>query len=153
MFLSNHKLSKMNQPKKIALIALASIASCSILLAGCPIYQVFYAGMHGRAELNRATYNRQVVVQEAEAKEQAAIHLYSADTIRAHGVARANQIIGQSLNNNEAYLRWLWVDALEHQQNVIYVATEAGLPITEAGRLGQFQSKKDTLVASKKHSD
>lgn len=127
-------------------IIILSFLTLAAGLTGCPAYSVWYSGMHGRAELNRATYNRQVQVQEAIAKEEAAAHLQGADTTRAHGVARANQIIGQSLNNNEAYLRWLWVDALEHQQNVIYVATEAGLPITEAGRLGV---KKDSSIRVK----
>ena len=56
---------------------------------------------------------------------------------RAKGVAAANKIIGDSLHGNEAYLRYLWIDGLrEHGKGaaVIYVPTEAGLPILEAGR-------------------
>ena len=61
--------------------------------------------------------------------------LAAADTIRARGVARSNQIIGESLRNNEAYLHWLWIDNIEkNPQAVIYVPTEANLPILETGR-------------------
>ncbi len=51
------------------------------------------------------------------------------------GVARANEIIGKSLEGNEAYLRYLWINGLEQNPNaVIYVPTEGSLPILEAGR-------------------
>jgi len=51
------------------------------------------------------------------------------------GVAAANKIIGDSLHNNEDYLRYLFVNGLEHTSNqVIYVPTEANLPILEASR-------------------
>jgi hypothetical protein len=54
---------------------------------------------------------------------------------RARGVAEANKIIGESLKGNEAYLRWQWIQNLESGSNsVIYVPTEAGLPILEAGQ-------------------
>ena len=50
-------------------------------------------------------------------------------------MAAANEIIGQSLKNNEAYLRYLWIQNLESGSNsVVYVPTEAGLPILEAGK-------------------
>ena len=50
-------------------------------------------------------------------------------------MAKANEIIGGSLKGNEEYLRYLWIDNLEKGNNsVIYVPTEAGLPILEANR-------------------
>jgi hypothetical protein len=58
-----------------------------------------------------------------------------AEVERARGVAQANKIIGDSLKDNEGYLRYLWIDSLAHTQDkVIYVPTEAGLPVLEAGR-------------------
>lgn len=55
--------------------------------------------------------------------------------MRAEGVAKANKIIGDSLKGNEAYLRYLWIDKLEgSKQQVIYVSTETGLPLLEAGK-------------------
>jgi regulator of protease activity HflC (stomatin/prohibitin superfamily) len=61
--------------------------------------------------------------------------LAAAEVERARGVAEANKIIGESLKGNEAYLRWQWIQNLESGSNsVIYVPTEAGLPILEAGQ-------------------
>ena len=61
--------------------------------------------------------------------------LADAEIARAVGVAKANKIIGDSLKDNEQYLRYLWIDSLQQTQNqIIYVPTEAGLPILEAGK-------------------
>lgn len=98
-------------------------------------YNVWRAGMAGKAELMQADWNRQIAVREAEAKRESAVSLAQAEVERAKGVAQANKIIGDSLKNNEEYLRYLWVDSLKETQNkVIYVPTEANLPILEASR-------------------
>lgn len=103
---------------------------------GCPKYNVYSQKMHGEAEYAQALYNRKVKTLEAIAAESSAVFLAAADTIRAAGVARSNAIIGQSLKDNEAYLRWLYIDGFKENKNlqIIYVPTEAGLPILEAGR-------------------
>ncbi len=98
------------------------------------VYNVWAQGKEGEAELAKATANRQISIQEAMAKEESAKHLAQAEIVRAEGVAKANQIIGNSLQGNEAYLRYLWIDGLHTGKNqVIYVPTEANLPILEAG--------------------
>jgi len=102
-----------------------------------PSYNIYMKELRGKADLAEATYNRQIAVQEAEAKKEASKSLADAEVIRAQGVAKANEIIGQSLNNNEAYLRYLWIDSLHDQQHqIIYVPTESNLPLLEAGRIG-----------------
>lgn len=114
---------------------LAVIALVASAMYGCPQYHVWSQGLVGQAELRRAEQNRQITIQEATAKEEAAKHLARAEVERAKGVAEANKIIGDSLKNNEEYLRYLWVHSLEQTQNrVIYVPTEANLPILEAGK-------------------
>ncbi|MBQ9788843.1 MAG: membrane protease subunit [Lentisphaeria bacterium] len=118
------------------LITVISVAVVLLfaLLYGVPKYQVWQQGLKGQAELARAEQNRKIAVQEAEAKKDSAKALAEAEVIRAEGIAKANRIIGDSLKENEAYLRYLWIQALtENQQDVIYVPTEAGLPILEAG--------------------
>jgi len=76
---------------------------------------------------------------EAHAKFEASIELAKADTVRARGIAQSNQIIGQSLKGNPEYLTWLYIDNLKETQNqIIYVPTEASLPILEAGKLSSF---------------
>lgn len=120
------------------------IGFCSIIAVGVTImglcfvtahYGVWSARKQGEAEYARAECNRCIKVLEAEARKEAAKCLADAEVIRAHGVAKANLIIGDSLKDNESYLRYLWIDGLGHcPGNVIYVPTEAGLPILEAGK-------------------
>lgn len=97
---------------------------------GCPQYRVYSARKSGEAILAHAKYSREVAVAEAKAKMESSALLAQADTIRAHGVAASNKIIGLSLNENEAYLRWLWIDNLEkNPQAVFYIPTnEIGVP-------------------------
>ena len=107
------------------------------LMAGCPYYSVWQQGLAGKAALERATQDRQIAIQEAQAKKESATMLADAEIARARGVAEANKIIGDSLKGNEAYLRYLWIDGLKTDNTqVVYVPTEAGIPILEAGRMG-----------------
>lgn len=102
---------------------------------GCPQWNVYSQKMEGEAILAHAQSSREVAVAEARAKMESAEMLAQADTIRAHGVARSNEIIGHSLRENEAYLRWLWISELKDTQGqIIYVPTEAQIPILEAGK-------------------
>ncbi len=108
---------------------------CGGALYGCPAYQVYSARKTGEAELARADQNRQIAVQEAKAAFEAADYKAKAEVRRAEGVAQANKIIGDSLKDNEAYLRYLYVNDLANTKDqVIYVPTEGGLPILEAGK-------------------
>ena len=119
----------------IALLAL-------ILLFGVPVYNVWQQEMTGKAELSRAEQNRQIRIQEAKAKREAAVFEAEAEVERAKGVAQANKIIGESLNENENYLRYLWIQSLnDGNAETIYVPTEANLPILEADRFSQPKRK------------
>ena len=102
-----------------------------------PIYQIWAKARHGEAQLREAGYNRQIKVTEAQALLESERLNKESEIVRAEGVARANQIVAGSIN--EQYIRYLWVKTLDHEGNktVIYVPTEAQLPITEAPRLNQ----------------
>lgn len=104
----------------------------------CPKWNVYSKRLSGEAQLAEAESNRKIAIAEAEAKKESAQALAEAEIIRARGVAEANKIIGDSLKQNEGYLRYLYIQSLseaETQGNkVIYIPTEAGLPILEAGR-------------------
>lgn len=115
-------------------IATFLIALVVLGMWGCPQYAVYSARKNGEAQLAHAQSSKEVAVAEAKAKKESASYLADADTIRAIGIARSNKIIGSSLTPE--YLHWFWIDGLEKNQNaVIYVATEANLPIMEANRL------------------
>jgi predicted aminopeptidase len=117
-------------------------------LWGCPKYKVYQQRKEGEAMLAHAQSSREVAVAEAKAKMEAATMLAQADTIRAHGIARSNQIIGQSLT--AAYLHWFWIDNIDKSNNVIYVPTESNLPIMEAGRLNGKLLVSDTVALNHK---
>lgn len=104
--------------------------------AGVSIYSVWAKMKEGQAELAQAEANRQIKIYEAKAIEESAKHLAQAEIERAKGVAEANKIIGDSLTGNESYLRYLWISSLssDKTKEVIYVPTEANLPILEAGK-------------------
>ena len=117
------------------LIAGAVVVGVPGCMYAYPQYKVWEQGLAGQAELRRAEQNRLIAVQEAHAKMESAKLLGDAEVARARGVAEANKIIGDSLKGNEAYLRYLWIHNLADTKNqVIYIPTEGGLPILEAGR-------------------
>lgn len=109
-------------------------------LWGCPKYNVWEQGLKGQAELKRAEQNRQIRINEAMAKDEAATFEAAAEIKRAHGVAEANKIISGSLAGDAGsnYLRYRYIVMLEETggagRETIYIATEAGMPILEAGR-------------------
>ncbi len=127
---------KNNETLLFTIIACIIIVLC---LSGMPIkkvYDVWAYRKEGEAELAKAESNRQIKTLEAKASEESAKHLAQAEIIRARGVAEANKIIGDSLRGNEAYLRYLWISNLEcKDKEIIYIPTEANMPIFEAGRL------------------
>lgn len=124
--------------RAIRLGVLTGVVVTLVLLVGCPLYRVYDREMTGRAELAQASSNRQIRTLEAQAQLDAAKHLANAEIERARGVAEANRIIGDSLKGNEDYLRYLWIHNLEVAESkgatIIYVPTEANLPILEATR-------------------
>jgi hypothetical protein len=100
---------------------------------GCPQYQVYSQEMSGLARLKESESSRKIAVEEAKAKKDSAKMLAEAEVERAKGVAEANKIIGDSLKGNDAYLRYLWINGLQDgSSEVIYIPTEANLPILEA---------------------
>jgi hypothetical protein len=107
------------------------------LFMGWPQYRVYQQRLSGEAALAEAQSSRQVTILEARAKKESAVALAEAEVIRAEGAAKANAILQNSLGGPEGYLRYLQIQALEGSKaSLIYVPTEAGLPMTEARRLG-----------------
>lgn len=114
-------------------VLFGGIGSCMVVM---PAYNVYYERKEGEAELARAESNRDIAVLEAKAKFESSKSLADAEVVRAEGVARANKIIGDSLNGNESYLRYLWIQGLQtNQMQVVYIPTEANLPLLEATRM------------------
>jgi regulator of protease activity HflC (stomatin/prohibitin superfamily) len=127
-------VNKDNTMRNALIISGSFIASLIIINAVVgPLYNVWAQSLQGKAELQKAEYTRQVAVLEAQAKKDSASQLAEAEVIRAEGVAKANQIIGDSLKDNREYLQYLYITGLEEGSNkgnvTIYVPTEGGMPV------------------------
>ena len=131
----------MNQEPNYAAWSIAGfLGLCALVtvgMVGCPHYTVYRQRLEGAALLAHAQSAKEVAVAEAKAKMESAELLAQAEVARAKGVAQANEIIGASLRDNEAYLRYLWiidVAAAGTDKTVVYIPTEGNMPILEAGR-------------------
>lgn len=120
----------------VSVLGFGGVIVVSLVLWGCPQYNVYSQKMEGEAQLAHAEYSKKVQVQDAMGKLEAAKSLALAEVERARGISAANKIIGDSLKGHEEYLRWLYIEGLrEHKENqIIYIPTEGGLPLLEAGR-------------------
>jgi hypothetical protein len=121
----------------LVILCVVVLILCAIGIASwiMPQYNVWRKELAGKAALREAEWDRQIEVLEAQAKKDSATMLAEAEVLRAEGVAAANAIIGESLKDSEAYLRYLWIQGLNDSTGeVIYVPTEANLPILEAVR-------------------
>ena len=120
---------------KVDWLAIGGVVFVLILfggfLWGIPNYKVYARELNGKAQLKEAEWNRQIAVQEAEALKESAKLMAEAEVIRAKGIAEANEIIAGSLTDN--YIKYKFVEGLnDGNTEVIYVPTEANLPILEA---------------------
>ena len=121
----------------IIALCLAVCIVAGMVLIGYPVYNVWSSEQAGKAALAEAESSRQIAVVEAKAKMDSAKSLADAEIIRAQGVAKANEIIGKSLQDNDEYLDYLWLTekiGIDADKEIVYVPTEAQLPILEAGR-------------------
>jgi len=66
-------------------------------------------------------------VQEKEFELEQAKKEAEIEVARAHGAAESQKIINATLS--DGYLHYLWIQTLNKNPNVIYVATEANMPI------------------------
>lgn len=108
----------------VALIILA-------LLFGIPRYRVWQQEMEGKAEFAKAEQNRQIKIEEAKANLEAEKLNAQAEIERAKGAAEAIKIENGSLTGT--YIQYLWVrQQNEALEKVVYIPTEANLPILEA---------------------
>ena len=103
---------------------------------GCKEYNRYQGRQDAKNDLVRAQSTRKIKVEEAIAARLSAVELAKAEVERSKGVAQANSIIANSIT--PAYLRYFYIQQLAEVEHaggtIIYVPTEAGLPILEAGR-------------------
>lgn len=104
---------------------------------GLPLYNVWSQEMEGKAEFAKAEQNRKIKIEEAKANLEAEKLNAQAEVERAKGAAEAIRIENGSIT--PTYIQYLWVRQQSDLNNktVIYVPTEANLPMLESTRLLQ----------------
>ena len=102
---------------------------------GLPKYRVWSQEMEGKAEFAKAEQNRRIKIEEAKANLEAEKLNAHAEIERAKGAAEAIKIENGSIT--PTYIQYLWVrqQNASSENKIIYIPTEAGLPILEAGRI------------------
>ena len=122
--------------KYIVIATVAVLAFVGIAMFGMPIYRVWSQEMRGKAQLAEAEQNRRIKVEEARANLEAEKLNAKAEIERAKGAAEAIKIENGTLT--QTYIQYLWVRNQNNlnEKTVIYIPTEANLPILEAGRRG-----------------
>lgn len=104
-----------------------------------PIYNVWRAHKEGEADLAQARNEQQIQITQAESRLKAAEFNKKAAIVEAEAVAAQIEKIGKNLKDHALYLRWQWIRMMEERHSksdTIYVATEGGIPILEAGKRG-----------------
>ena len=113
-------------------LLLGGIGGC---MFGLPKYRVWSQEMEGKAEFAKAEQNRRIKIEEAKANLEAEKLNAQAEIERAKGAAEAIKIENGSIT--PTYIQYLWVrqQNASSENKIIYIPTEAGLPILEAGRI------------------
>jgi hypothetical protein len=110
---------------------IAVVIVLAVVMIGLPTYNVYSKQMQGKAAYEQAVQDRRIRV---------------AEVARARGTNEANRIMAESLGGPENYLRWAYIDMLKETagksgRETIYIPTEAGMPVLEAGRVSRRQTE------------
>ena len=128
-----------NQPNYIIqalgwiLVAVLVIGVLWGLVALSKTYMIWSKQQDGKAQLAEATFSKQVKVEEGKANLEAEKLNAQAEIERAKGASESMRIENGQLT--EQYIRYLFVRQNDlSDKNTIYIPTEGGLPILEAGK-------------------
>ncbi len=129
----NNETNEYKVSKIVAHTLLGVVIFIALLMAILPIYNVWSKQQRGRAALSEAEFSKQVKLEEAKSNLEAEKLNALAEIERAKGAAESIKIEGGQLTEN--YIKYLWIRNLETgDKQLIYVPTEAGLPVLEAGK-------------------
>ncbi len=97
-----------------------------VLLRDVRLPAVFSQSIEIKLKTEQEALQKEFELQKAKKDAEIAI-------AKAEGVAQSNKIIAESVS--EKYLRYRWVESLQSsEKQIVYVPTEANLPILEAHR-------------------
>ena len=105
-----------------------------VLLRDVRLPPSFAASIEAKLRAEQESFQKEFELDKA--KKDAEI-----EVARAEGVAKSNKIIAESIT--DPYLRYKWIEGLQRSTDstVVYVPTEANLPLLEANRFDQMMKK------------
>ena len=123
----------------VVVLFVGVVALLALILLGLPTYNVYRKQMAGKAAYEQAVQDRRIRVLEAQAALDSARLTAQAEIERARGTNESNRIMSESLGGPDNYLRWAYIHMLQEtagqgDRQIIYLPTEAGMPILEAGQ-------------------
>lgn len=121
--------------RNLIIVVVGALLLIGAWMWGGPKYNVWRQEMRGKAQFAEAEQNRRIKIEEAKANLEAEKLNAQAEIERAKGAAEAIAIENGSLT--PTYIQYLWVRQQNANVNnkIIYIPTEAGLPVLEAGRM------------------
>lgn len=123
-------MSEKEMIKTLVLPGIGLIVAAFITVAGIRIFNVWCQEMRGKAALAEASQSRKIQVEQAKAELESA-------KLRA----KAIKIVGEMAKKYPEYRYQEYIGAFAealkdgHIQQIIYVPTEAGIPLLEASRM------------------
>lgn len=121
----------MKEFKTVIISIFLILGFIGLLMWGIPKYNVWNKQLKGEAQLKESEYSKKVLIEEAKAKLEAEKLNAEAEVERAKGMSEAMEIENGKLT--DTYIKYLWVRGMTgNEANIIYIPTEAGLPVLEA---------------------
>ena len=100
-----------------------------------PKYSAYKIELDGQAQIRLAQLRSKMALEDAKNSLELAKLNSQAEIESARGHAEAIRLVGQALANNQGYLSYQWLQRMQSPTSeVIYVPTEAQMPIMEATR-------------------
>lgn len=130
--------------KFIVKVGIGVVVFLMLLIGGCtagsPQYNLYKSNTEKKQIIGEAKARADAAFYEAERNKEIAQANADAEVIRAKGVAAAQEAITETLTPQ--YIQWLYVDQMDSmaetgKATIIYVPTEGGIPVMEAGRTTQ----------------
>ena len=113
----------------VCVILAAIVGVIALGMWGLPTYNVWCSGLSGQAKLQRAEQEKQILIETAKAEAEAA-------RLQAAAIA----IVGNAAKQYPEYRQQQFIQAFGEAiqsgavEQIIYVPTEANIPIVEARR-------------------
>jgi hypothetical protein len=116
----------------ITLSFLALIIIIGAAMYGIPNYTVWQQGLAGEAKLKRAGQEKLIMIEKAKAEVEAAKY-------RSKAIALIGEMAKKYPEYRQQEFIGAFAEAMEEGNidQIIYVATEAGIPILESNRLNR----------------